>query len=176
MAASTYLMLPGSPFIYYGEEIGMAHGHGLQGDAALRAPMSWSTGAGGFTSGQPFRATAANLATHNVVLQQADPQSLLAHYRRLIALRNAHAPLHSGAYRDAGSQGQVLAFERSTAERRMLVLLHYGRSADSATLVFPAGSRWRAVEGATGTLTADAAGRVVFDLSPQSLKVYELEP
>lgn len=176
MAASTYLMLPGTPFIYYGEEIGMAHGRGLQGDAALRAPMSWSAGAGGFTSGQPFRATAENLATHNVVQQQTDPQSLLAYYRRLVALRNAHAPLYSGAYRDAGSQGQVLAFERSTATRRMLVLLHYGRSAGSATLTLPAGSRWRAVEGATGTRTADAAGRAVFDLSPQTLNVYELEP
>lgn len=176
MAASTYLMLPGTPFIYYGEEIGMAHGRGLQGDPALRAPMSWSTGAGGFTSGQPFRVSAENLATHNVAQQLVDPQSLLAHYRRLIALRNAHAPLHSGAYRDAGSQGQVLAFERSTAERRMLVLLHYGRSAGSAELALPPGSRWRAVEGAMGTRTADAAGRAVFDLPPQSLNVYELEP
>jgi len=176
MAASTYLMLPGTPFIYYGEEIGMAHGRGLQGDHALRAPMSWSAGAGGFTTGQPFRAAAENLATHNVAQQQTDAQSLLATYRRLIALRNAHAPLYSGAYRDAGSQGQVLAFERFTPERRMLVLLHYGRSAGSVTLSLPAGSRWRAVEGATATLSADAAGRAVFDLSPQSLNVYELQP
>jgi glycosidase len=173
MAASTYLMLPGTPFIYYGEEIGMAHARGLQGDQALRAPMSWSSAADGFSSGKPFRAAAENLATHNVALQKADPQSLLSTYRRLIALRNAHAPLHSGAYREAGSQGQVLAFERYTAEQRMLVLVHYGRTAGRVTLNLPADSRWRAIEGATGTRTADAGGRALFDVQPQSLSVYE---
>ena len=74
---------------------------------------------------------------------------------------------------DRVSQGQVLAFERYTAEQRMLVLLHYGRTAGRVTLNLPADSRWRAIEGATGTRTADAGGRALFDVQPQSLSVYE---
>ena len=42
LAAATYLLQPGTPFIYYGEEIGMAGGGTLQGDAKLRTPMSWN--------------------------------------------------------------------------------------------------------------------------------------
>ena len=40
LAAASYLLLPGTPFIYYGEEIGMSAGPGLDGDVKLRTPMS----------------------------------------------------------------------------------------------------------------------------------------
>ncbi|MBU6437287.1 MAG: alpha-amylase, partial [Betaproteobacteria bacterium] len=65
LAAATYLLQPGIPFIYYGEEIGMADGQ-LAGDARLRTPMSWAGDArtAGFTTGQPYRGLSANVATH----------------------------------------------------------------------------------------------------------------
>lgn len=175
MAATTYMMLPGTPFIYYGEEIGMAHGRGLQGDRALRSPMSWTPLPSGFTAGQPFREMAENLATHNVELQQSLPGSLLNTYRRLIALRHAHPALSQGGYRDAGSQGSVLAFERFTSEQRLLVLIHYGSSPTAVSLPLPAGSRWRGIEGANDSRRVEPLGQAVFDLPAQSLRIYELE-
>jgi hypothetical protein len=66
LAAATYLLLPGTPFIYYGEEIGMAGARGLSGDPAIRGPYSW-TGEperAGFSTARPYRALAANQATH----------------------------------------------------------------------------------------------------------------
>ncbi|WP_273773344.1 alpha-amylase family glycosyl hydrolase, partial [Brucella intermedia] len=68
LAAASYLLLPGTPFIYYGEEIGQA---GVDGpaDEPLRAPMSW-TPTGGFTAGgQPFRALSLNRSRHNAETQ-----------------------------------------------------------------------------------------------------------
>ena len=46
LAAATYLLQPGTPFIYYGEEIGMAGAANLSGDPRLRTPMSWTDDAG----------------------------------------------------------------------------------------------------------------------------------
>jgi alpha-amylase len=62
LAAASYLLLPGTPFIYYGEEIGMANGLNLTGDWALRTPMSWTADKSGFTSGTAFRNLSSNVA------------------------------------------------------------------------------------------------------------------
>ena len=87
MAAATYLLLPGTPFIYYGEEIGMANGAGLSADSALRTPMSWTGQSAGFTSGVPFRALSANIGTNNVQSQRGVDGSLHSFYKSLIGLR-----------------------------------------------------------------------------------------
>jgi glycosidase len=64
LAAATYLLQPGTPFIYYGEEVGMAGGGFAGGDPKLRTPMSWtaSTANAGFTTGTPYRSLSANVA------------------------------------------------------------------------------------------------------------------
>ncbi len=131
LAAATYLLLPGIPFLYYGEEIGMA-GVAGPGDVPLRAPMSW-TAEGGFTSGQPFRAVAPNAGTHNAAAQARDPGSLLNHYKALIALRKAQPALRAGDYTQAFQSGHVIGFQRraggDSAGGRgqvLLVLINYG--------------------------------------------------
>jgi len=131
LAAATYLLLPGIPFLYYGEEIGMA-GVAGPGDVPLRAPMSW-TAEGGFTSGQPFRAVAPNAGTHNAAAQARDPGSLLNHYKALIALRKAQPALRAGDYTQAFQSGHVIGFQRRAggdgARGRgqvLLVLINYG--------------------------------------------------
>ncbi|WP_375418069.1 alpha-amylase family glycosyl hydrolase [uncultured Hymenobacter sp.] len=93
-AAALYLTMPGVPFLYYGEEIGLL---GKGPDEEKRKPMQWTAAAGaGFTTGTPWRAVGANLAQANVATQQADSSSLLRHYQRLIGLRTAHEDLRKG--------------------------------------------------------------------------------
>ena len=95
-AAFIYLTGPGTPFIYYGEEIGMK---GKKPDENLRTPMQWSAESqAGFTSGTPWRAVNSDWEETNVVTLAQDPDSLLNWYRSLTALRNQQPALRSGAY------------------------------------------------------------------------------
>ena len=84
VAATMLLTAPGVPFIYYGEELGML---GQKPDEQIRAPMQWSGDKnGGFTTGTPWEPLQPDFAIgKNVAAETADAQSLLSHYRALIA-------------------------------------------------------------------------------------------
>jgi glycosidase len=93
VASSLLLTSPGTPFIYYGEEIGM---QGRKPDEDIRLPMQWSQEANaGFTTGDPWRDPDPAFEQVNVAGEAGDPDSLLSHYRDLIALRAAHPALRS---------------------------------------------------------------------------------
>src|SRR6266536_4472013 len=88
LAATLLLTLPGLPFIYYGEEIGMT---GDKPDPRLRTPMQWRPRPGvGFTTATPWEAPQPDSMPTNVALEGADPASLLNLYRRLIHVRRAN--------------------------------------------------------------------------------------
>lgn len=94
VAGTLLLTSPGTPFIYYGEEIGML---GIKPDELIRTPMQWSGApASGFTAGEPWEALNEDWPEKNVATQAADPGSLFNHYRRLIQLRDAQAVLRRG--------------------------------------------------------------------------------
>jgi glycosidase len=94
VAAFLLLTSPGTPFIYYGEEIGM---QGRKPDEDIRVPMQWNSDANaGFTTGTPWRATDANSSKVNVAVQKNSSDSLLNHYRTLIKLRAEHSALRTG--------------------------------------------------------------------------------
>jgi len=95
-AAAILLTLPGTPFLYYGEEIG-AQQSTASGDESKRAPMAWdATSGGGFTSGTPWTPLAPGQSTANVAAQTSDPTSLLSRYRNLIRVRHASQALSVG--------------------------------------------------------------------------------
>jgi glycosidase len=177
LAAATYLLGPGTPFIYYGEEIGMAGVPNLPGDLPLRAPMRWSADAsgGGFTTGTPFRPLSPNGTGFNVAQQSADPQSLLNFYRAMLALRNGHAALTQGVLDDARARGTVLAYRRTQGHEQAWVVLNYGRRASSITL--PAKQqqqRWARLYPATAKAAASGLGRIT--VPAQSLQVWQSVP
>jgi len=175
LAAATYLLQPGTPFIYYGEEIGMAGASSLSGDWKLRTPMSW-TASGGFTTGTAFRASSGNVATNNVAAQTPDANSLLNFYKSLIALRRAHPSLAQGTYDHPSSSGTVMSFQRVQGAERTVVVINYGSSAVAASLAnLPANAVLTPLlpTGAAG-ITADAAGNATANVGAQSMTVFQV--
>lgn len=124
VAASLQLTLPGVPFIYYGEEIGMT---GVKPDENIRRPMQWDSESTkvGFSDGRPWRAVSPDYQTRSVALQDDDPESLLNHYRQLIQLRNEHEALRVGDWVEVlTSNGRVYAALRHSDNGTILVLIN----------------------------------------------------
>ncbi|MCV2370859.1 alpha-amylase family glycosyl hydrolase [Roseateles oligotrophus] len=181
LAAATYLLQPGTPFIYYGEEIGMAGVAGLPGDEPLRAPMSWSAGGSkeGFSSRRaPFRPLAPNVASHNAQAQLDDPASILNFYKAMLKLRKQYPALARGGYAAPNVQGQVLSFQRRLGRQTSLVLINYAEQAGSASVVgLPAKAKLaRAYPAGAAAASADARGRLTLPVAPLSVSVYKVTP
>jgi glycosidase len=125
IAASAMLMLPGLPFVYYGEEIGM---RGAKPDEQLRTPMQWSSAPGaGFTNVTPWESPQSDWAVTNVQTQDGDVASLLNHYRRLIHLRREHSALNGGdLVVGSASDPAIAAFVRRSPTETILVVLNFG--------------------------------------------------
>jgi alpha-amylase len=177
LAAATYLLLPGTPFVYYGEEIGMANGSGLSGDWALRSPMSWTATTAGFSSGTVFRAASSNMATHNVHAQVGVAGSLHGFYKALIGLRNALPSIAQGGYLYPSVSGAAMAFQRRWGDERSLVVINYGTAAQAVSLGdLGAGAVWQPRLGAVSAFTADAAGGARPVVPAQSVSVFVRAP
>jgi alpha-glucosidase len=169
-AAVLLLTIRGLPFLYYGEELGM-------GDVEIppeesvdppatrvapdfvwwdrsrcRTPMPWTPGpGGGFTHGHPWLRLGPDAGTRNVESQARDPDSVLAFYRRLIALRAATPALQVGAFVPVGHPvGDVVEYLREVPGQTILVVLNLGRAAVEWTL--PEGTEWAAWQPRLATL------------------------
>ena len=86
LAASLYMMLPGNPFIYYGEEIGMVGG--WENDPYKRLPIKWSSDESGINIIPPKGGKNVNAPQYGVYDQLNHETSLVNHYRKLIKLKN----------------------------------------------------------------------------------------
>ncbi len=165
-AAALYLTMPGVPFLYYGEEVGML---GAGPDEEKRKPMQWTAGTNaGFTSGSPWRSVNSNYQQFNVATQQADPASLLNHYKKLIGLRTSSDVLRKGYLLPlTASSGSVLSYARVHNQEAVVVVSNFANTAVSAAAVslavssLPAGT-YQATDlysGQTaGAVTVDAQG------------------
>ena len=132
-AAAVLLTLPGAPFLYYGEEVGLQNSPG-GGDEHKRTPMPWDASpTGGFTTGRPWFQLAPGSA--NVAAQAGDPGSLLSHYRKLIQARKSSPALMKGNLELLTSgvkSNPVLAFTRESPGEKVLVLHNLGADAVTA--------------------------------------------
>ena len=113
--------MPGMPFVYYGEEIGMI---GAKPDERLRTPMQWSTGHGdGFTTGTPWEQLQSDSLTTTVAAQDRNAGSILALHRRLIHLRDRCAAFSAGKVIPLATDNDaVIAYIRRTDEEAVLVI------------------------------------------------------
>ena len=178
LAAATYLLLPGTPFIYYGEEIGMAGAATLADDGKLRTPMSWTasnSGSGGFSTAAPYRALSANVATQNAAAQAADPASLLAFYKAMLVLRNERPSIAQGSYVAPFANGLVMGYQRAHASEHSLVVVNYATTATAGVAVsgLPSNAALASVHPADGsTANADASGVALLAIPAQSVRVF----
>lgn len=178
LAAATYLLQPGRPFIYYGEEVGMAGNHQLAGDKPLRTPMSWnaSVNGAGFTSGTPFRPLSPNHATHNAETQAQRQDSLLAFYKAMLALRNTRASLARGDYAASHAAGQTLHYLRRQDGETTLVAFNYSTRPQRLNIrhLGPA-KRLRTLYPKAGSASAIKAGSATLKLPPLSVRVFAVD-
>lgn len=121
-AASLYFSLPGVPFIYYGEEIGMRN---VPVERLLLPPMQWNGGKNaGFSEVTPWELPDINPEI-NVAAQMDDPDSMLSHYRTLISLRNNYKALRAGElFLLSTDHRGLFACLRTTGDEVVLVMLN----------------------------------------------------
>ncbi|MEM6522350.1 MAG: alpha-amylase family glycosyl hydrolase [Bacteroidota bacterium] len=119
-AASILLTLPGSPYLYYGEELGML---GMKPDEQIREPFLWKP------SGEDSVRTkwiAPKYSRDNTVdplsVQQKDPNSVWSHYKELIQLRNQYPALSQGDMSVAPVSKGVISFKRNGGDQNLWVL------------------------------------------------------
>jgi glycosidase len=177
LAAASYLLQPGTPFVYYGEELGMAGAAPVRWpDEALRGPMSW-TADGGFTTGKPFRPVSSNAAHENAAAEQRDPGSLLAFYTAMLHLRNTLPSLARGSYLAPAVEGKVMSFQRQWRDERTLVVINYGDAAATASIPgLPPNARLQRAypEGGPAAGAADAGGRAAVAMAPFGVAVFQV--
>ncbi|HSA57489.1 MAG TPA: maltose alpha-D-glucosyltransferase [Gemmatimonadaceae bacterium] len=135
--------LPGTPVIYYGDEIGMGDNFFLGDRHGVRTPMQWSSDKNaGFSRANPQRLYLPviydpeyHYETINVEAQNNNPNSLLRWMKRLIALRKSHQAFGRGSMTLlTPSNRKVLAFIRSHEGEDLLVVANLGNDVEYAEL------------------------------------------
>ena len=181
-AAVVILAVRGTPFLYYGEEIGMVDVDIPRDEivdppaflagpdfpwydrSRCRTPMQWTGGPGaGFTTGRPWLRLAPDAATRNVAAQATDRESVLATYLRLLTFRRTTGALHRGAMRrlDSGDP-DVLAWTRGAGQEALLILVNFVGEERAIDLGAVAPGGWRAQVGThRDPAERDARGRLV---------------
>ncbi len=140
------LSLPGSPFLYYGDEIGMGDEYLLNDRDGVRTPMQWSPEAGGgFSSAGPesfylplVSDPAYSVDRINVSDQRADDASLLHFVRHLLALRRENPILGTGDFATLDVDNPaVLAYRRGADEESILVFGNFATTVQEVDLAEP---------------------------------------
>ncbi len=130
------LSMPGTPVLYYGDEIGMGDNIYLGDRDSVRTPMQWSGERnGGFSRANPQKLYLPTIidpefhhSTVNVEAQQNNPESLLWWTKHLLALRKQYRVFGRGKIELLHPEnGKVLAFFRYDEEQRILVVANLSR-------------------------------------------------
>ncbi len=121
VAAAILLTLPGTPYLYYGEEIGMK---GMKPDEYIREPFIWDVEK---NEAMQTAWESPKYSTSETVVplsrQSGDPSSLYSFYKKLIHLRNASKALTFGSIEDSGlNMMEVVSFIRKYEGEELLVL------------------------------------------------------
>jgi glycosidase len=163
LAANILFTLPGIPFVYYGEELGM---QGMKPDENIREPFVWTTG-----SNPPMAdwvSTKYNKTTVPYDQQVNDPDSMFNHYRELIALRKTSDVLRHGDLKALDiASFRVLGYSR-TYNGKTWLILHNVHANQSAPITL---EQTGSVVYSMGTYTLDGTSLTLEPLSTLILEV-----
>ena len=155
VATMMLLTLRGTPTIYYGDEISIPQadippdqqqdpwGRNLPGAGrdGCRTPMQWDDSPyAGFTDSNTaatWLPLSDNWQTRNVAGQLNDPGSMLNLHRALLRYRRESAPLQVGDYHQLESPADVLMFERTSSNGRVVIALNFSTSAQTVAVPAP---------------------------------------
>ena len=147
-----YLTLRGTPIMYYGEELGMENNDPKRkedvqdpigrtgwpqeiGRDGERTPMQWNTATNaGFSQKNPWLPVPPSYKTHNVATESKDPNSVLAVYKKILALRHTNEALVEGSYTALNeNDANVMSYLRIHKGKAVLVALNMSASPQKVT-------------------------------------------
>jgi alpha-glucosidase len=156
------LTLRGSPFFYYGEEIGMkttpperiedvqdplgkAFWPADKGRDGERTPMQWTNGRNAGFSAAPktWLPVPPTAATRNVATMESDRNSVLNFFKKAVRMRRSSPAILSGDYRGIGKDPNVFVYRRTGGGQEMIIALNM--SGDRQAVELDSGSRLRVV-------------------------------
>lgn len=128
------LTMPGAPFIYYGDELGMKYVEGLSsveggyGRTGARSPMQWNGGLNAGFSSAPAEKLYIPVGNEykeiNAEAEMADENSVYSAVRKLIAVRRENPALHNRAKITWLSDGYPMSYIRECGEQRVMVIIN----------------------------------------------------
>lgn len=163
LAAAMLLTLRGTPFIYYGEEIGMRNIRFKRseildpvgkhywpfhkGRDGCRSPMQWDASLNaGFTQSHPWLPVHPDWQQRNIALQMQQPDSLLSCYQQLIALRRQHAVIRRGDLTILKNMpAGIFAYQRQSEGETLLVLLNFMHIPRQVLLTDGSDQQWQPI-------------------------------
>jgi len=135
-AAVLLLTLPGTPFLYAGEELGLEDASvppdrrvDPGGRDGCRAPIPWDASPLHGWAADPWLPWPPEATGRSLATLRADHGSILHLYRRLLSARRGSAALQVGEWIDRDAPDGVLAYERVAGADRRLVLVNFTREA-----------------------------------------------
>ncbi len=179
LAYSLLFSLPGTPVLFYGEEIGLGDDLRMKDREAVRLPMQWSDEpGGGFTTAdeskaprRPLRDGPFGYRTLNVEAQERDPGSLLNWMERAIRTRKEWPEFGWGEWRVLGTRNPAALAHIATWDGGSVLAVHnFGEAPVRINVRLPADAldgRWRHIFGARdGDVPEIRGGRLAMELGP----------
>lgn len=129
VALAVLTTMPGQPYLYYGEEIGM-RGLKATGDENVREPFLWSSGADSYRTTWHTPTFSTNATVTPLADQMNNSTSIFAIYKQFLQLRNTYPALANGtlSYDDINSQtfSDLVYYTRQSSTEKLLIMHNFG--------------------------------------------------
>ncbi|WP_075717390.1 alpha-amylase family glycosyl hydrolase [Roseburia sp. 499] len=177
LAATIQFTLPGTPFIYYGEEIGQL---GQKPDDNRREPFDWYANADGDYMTKMtdafFNPTLTYVVPNDgisVEEENDDKDSVLNHYKKLIQIRNDNPVFYNGTYETLGMGGGLYAYSITEDNSKYLVIHNQREDAKTITLNVDGTDLYHEEEVSAGEYTLEGYNSLILKYDSDTCPINE---